>query len=169
MMILRRLGVGFLRLLIGIGFTFSLAVGVTLTLLTFCDGTGNNLTLSRTGPHWEWSIPAVVAFTFTLFCWLGWRCLPATKPTRIFPTLERGLQTPVVVLVCVGCGFLLTAYGAFDMGAKLLLHSAGGSWTRLAFYFLSAVSDGLLIAAAWKQRKKNASQKAYSKFWYPRK
>ncbi len=88
-MILKRIGIGLLRLLIGLGFTFSLVIGVTLTLLTLCDGTGSNLTFSQTGPHWEWSIPAVVAFTVTLFCWLGWRCLPATKPNRRLPTFER--------------------------------------------------------------------------------
>jgi hypothetical protein len=109
LILIKRIGVGLLRLLIGIGFALSLVLGVTLTMLTLCDSPGGNLTLAQTGLHWEWSIPAVVAFTVTLLCRLGWRCLPTVKPTQALPTFERDFQTPGMVLACAVSGFLLTA------------------------------------------------------------
>ncbi len=169
MMLLKRLGIGVLRLLIGIGFTFSLVIGVTLTLLTLCDSPGGNLTLSQTGPHWEWSIPAVTGLGLTLFFWLCWRLLPAVKPTQAFPTIERSFQIPGVVIACGFCGFLLKTFEAIEMGSRLFLHAPGGSEIYFAYYLLGAVCDGLLLGSAWKQQKAKASSKAYSEQWYARK
>ena len=70
--ILKRLGTDFLRLLIGLGFTFSLMAGVTLSLLTLFSGSGDSLVLNRPGlerpgPDWGWGGGAAIARALTLF------------------------------------------------------------------------------------------------------
>lgn len=161
---MKSLAVSLLRLLIGIGFTFSLALGVTLTMLTLCDGSGNNLTLSRTGLHWEWSGAAAVSWLVTALCWLGWRRLPAAKPTRAFPTLERWLQTPIFLILWATLNIFLV----LDMVLRLASHPPGASWPQLGTRALMALPSCLWAVGAWKQWKRKASVKAFSKEWYSR-
>ena len=145
---LKQLALSLLRLLIGIGFTLSLAIGVTLTQLTLCDGSGNTLTLNRTGLHWEWGGAAAISFAVTAACWLCWRRLPPVKPTRMFPTLERWMQGTGFF----ACGAGIGAFLAFDMGARLLSHAAGARWAQFWYYAFIAVSNGLWAISAWRKR-----------------
>lgn len=161
---MKRFAIGTLRLLIGIGFTFSLVLGVVLTMLALFNGSGGNLVLNRPDPDWGWGGGAAIAWASTLFWWFCWRCLPAVKPKPLFPSLEYSLQKPVspvsIIIPILGvlCGFYLM----LGEGLKLLIHTAGASWLHFLWVSSMAVSNGFWAFSGWKQwrRKKQARTSA---------
>lgn len=147
---MKRLSMNLLRLLIGIGFTFSLALSVTFTLLTLCDGTGDNLTLSRTEPHWEWLGGAIPSWLFLLFCWVCWRLLPAEKPIRMFPIMERGLESPIVTVVIA----LVCPLGLAAAVSHQILHRQAHDWLAIFLYGVGTIGAWSQAAQAWKHRRR---------------
>ncbi len=151
----RKAGLSLLRFLIGIGFTFSLVGGVTLTMLTLFTGTGNNLVWSRSGPDWGWGGGAAIAWALTLFWWLCWRCLPAAKPTRLFPALEDSLHksSSLTSLFMSVIGMLCGLYLMLGAGLSLAVHAAGSSWLQHAYYALLTAFNGGWTVSVLRQRK----------------
>ncbi len=151
-MILKRLGIGFLRLLIGLGLTFSLVAGVTLTLLTLFSGSGDNLVLNRPGPDWGWGGGAAIAWALTVFWWLCWRLLPPIQPTQISVLLNKWAGRPLgpwtATIVSVLSFFLL-----LDAGAKLALHSIEANWIYFGAWVLVTIVNGSSAVSAWRQQR----------------
>ncbi len=157
---IRKAGLNLLRLLIGVGFTLSLVSGVTLTMLMLFDGNGNHLVLSRTGLHSDSVVGAAIAWALTLFWWICWRCLPAVKPMRLFPMLERLVQKPPSLFGSIIWTVITTACICFTLGLGLQLaaHAPGATWTQFIYWCFITVTNGQYAFSGWKQwrRKRQA-------------
>ena len=152
---IRKAGISLLRLLIGIGFTFSLVLGVTLTLLTFCDGSDNTLMLSRTGLDWGWGGGAAIAWALTLFWWLCWRCLPAVKPTKPFFLLSKGTgfskgaESRGMTIVTA----LLTTPLLASATYHLVMHRQTHEWLWVFVYGVAATSSWSQLFQDWRSKR----------------
>lgn len=168
-MTLKQLGISLLRLLIGIGFTFSLVLGATLTMLALFHGPGDNLVLNRPSPDWGWGGGAAIAWALTLFWWICWRCLPAVKPAGLFLPLERSLQKSPSLF-----GIILSAIGttacicfALGLGLRLAAHMAGASWPYFLYWCFLAVTNGFGTLSGWKQWRSRRRTKTFvNRFYY---
>ena len=146
----RSLGMSILRLLIGLGFTASLVFGVILTMLTLFHGSGGDLVLNRPSLDWGWGGGAAAAWALTVFWWLCWRSLPPVKPTRMFPTLERGLNslamTVMSALICP-----LTLAGAVS---HQILHHQAHDWFAIFLFGYGTLRSWSRLAQTWKHRRR---------------
>lgn len=150
---IRKAALNLLRLLIGVGFTFSLVFGATLTMLMLFDGNGNHLILNRPGPDWGWGGGAAIAWVLTLFWWVCWRCLPAVKPRPLFPPLKYSPQKPAfqVVIIIPILAVLCGCYLMLGDGLELLVHTAGASWLHFLWVSSITVANGFWAFAGWRQ------------------
>ncbi len=165
---MKRIALGFLRLLIGVGFTFSLVLGATLTMLALFHGPGDNLVLNRPGPDWGWGGGAAAAWALTLFWRICWRCLPAVKPAGLFAPLERSVQKPAflaniiipILATLSGCYFMLGEW------LKLLVHAAGASWLHFLWGSLVALINGSAAFSRWKQWRRERQTRIFTEKFY---
>ena len=157
-----------LRVLIGVGFTFSLVLGVALTMLTLFSSTGNNLVLNRTSLDWGWGGGAAVAWASTLFWWFCWRCLPAVKPTLLFPSLERSQQKPASIFSILISAMITMACLCFVTGTgfRLATHATGASWPQFLCWSLLTVSNGWWTFLGWKQWQRKKQTKLFVDKFY---
>lgn len=145
---LNSLTIGFLRLLIGLGFTASLVFGVTLTMLTLFHGPGDSLVLNRPSFDWGWGGGAAAAWTLTVFWWLCWRSLPPVKPTQMFPTLERGLNSPAITVV----GALICPLALAGAVCHQILNRHAHDWFAMCLSTYGTISSWSQLAQAWKHK-----------------
>ncbi len=165
---MKRIALGLLRLLIGVGFTFSLVFGVALTMLTLFHGFGDNLILNRPGPDWGWGGGAATAWALTVFWWVCWRCLPPVKQKQLFPSLENLIQKPAspASIIIFVLGALCGCYLMLGEGLKLLVHAAGASWPHFLWVSSIAVMNGLRAFSGWKQWCGKKQAKSFTDKFY---